>query len=228
MAIKLYKLKFHFPLFAEIKNKLVSGKDIFFSSFSISLYSSANIFILGLFAGNEIVGSFIVADKIRLAMQIIQHNVSEAIFPYVTRLFSNSLKSGYKFIKSYSIYIIQFSIISSIIVFLFSSEIITTFSGMKYLESIKILKIIVWVPIVVVIRDTIGKQIMINVGLSKDYRIILVNMVIVSMIISLVIVPFFLAMGTAFIVLLTEIFVVIYMVIIFKKRLNIYILSRLL
>lgn len=213
VAIIKYQLNFVFPAIDGIKKILINGKEVFISAFSISFYSTTNIFLLGVFADNKIVGYFAVADKIRLAAQVIQYNISEAIFPYVSRLFARSLPSGIKFIKNYGAKIFFLSFTFSAIIFLFSYDIIILLSGDKFLESNKILRILIWVPAVVVIRDTLGKQIMLNTGRNREYMVIYLLAAVFSLIISLILIPLYFANGTAIVLLLTEIFVTICMII---------------
>ena len=70
--------------------QLKNGWNLFLSTVWINLYTTSNVFILGLFAPANVVGYFAAADKIRLAFQGILSTMSQSVFPYVNKLLSES------------------------------------------------------------------------------------------------------------------------------------------
>ena len=62
-VITKYNLKIISLKAKQIKTTLINSSAIFISLSSISIYSSNNIFLLGIFANTRILGLFIVAEK---------------------------------------------------------------------------------------------------------------------------------------------------------------------
>ena len=79
----------------QIKN----GWNLFLSTVWINLYTTSNVFILGLFAPANVVGYFAAADKIRMAFQGILSPMSQSVFPYVNNLLSESYERFISFNK---------------------------------------------------------------------------------------------------------------------------------
>ncbi|MDP4116078.1 MAG: oligosaccharide flippase family protein, partial [Bacteroidota bacterium] len=98
LFISFYKLKIKFiiPSKNELKYHFREGWYVFLSTFSISLYTISNTFILGLFASNEVVGYFSAADKIRGAVQGFYSAISQSVYPHLSALFVASKESALK------------------------------------------------------------------------------------------------------------------------------------
>ncbi|MCB9247370.1 MAG: oligosaccharide flippase family protein [Ignavibacteriales bacterium] len=76
-----FKLKFFIPSVPQVKEQLTEGWHYFVSNLSISLYTISNIFILGLFTNDTIVGYFSAADRIRSAVQNISSTAGQNNIP---------------------------------------------------------------------------------------------------------------------------------------------------
>ena len=82
---KQFKMKFFFTSVEEIiKVSKDSGK-YFLSRLSVSLFSNTNSFILGLACGYTAVGYYSLAEKIYIALNSIYGPINGAIFPYMTK-----------------------------------------------------------------------------------------------------------------------------------------------
>lgn len=206
--------KFSFPKKENIPNLLNELKEssiLFVSNLSINLYTVSNTFILGLFAPPVIVGYWSAADKIRMAVQNILTPITQGIYPYLSKLFNSSFSEAIKFIKKIFSIIVLISIIGSIILFFFSEQLVILILGKDYLSSIYILKIISFLPFIIMISNIAGIQILLNIKGSKEFTIVVFIAAIINILLSLLLVPKMLAVGTAISVLITEIFVTLFM-----------------
>ncbi len=202
-----FGIKMYFPPLTVIKRLLVEGWYVFVSTASITLYTSTNIFILGLFAGNEIVGYFAAADKIRIAVQGLFQNASQAIFPYLSKLFVESKEKAIRFVKKYLKLSLSFAIVVTFVLFAFSGEIVLLILGEKYMQSINVFRIIIFLPLIILLSNVYGIQIMLNLGYKKEFFRIIFLAGIINLILSFILVPVYFETGTAVAVLITEIFV---------------------
>ncbi|MBL1214838.1 MAG: flippase [Ignavibacteriae bacterium] len=203
----LFKIKFVKPSYAEIKLLLFEGWYIFISTASISLYTNSNIFILGLFASNEIVGYFSAADKIRMAFQNITSSAGQVIFPYLSNLFKNGFNSAVTFIKKYiaSGSVLLFSL--TVVMFITAPWVIDIVLGPKYETSLPIFRILIFLPLIIFYSNALGIQIMINLGYNKEFTKVVLTAGIISIMLSFIFVPMYLEIGLAIIMLLVELIV---------------------
>jgi len=63
IVFKNFKVKFILPKLESIKYQLKEGWHLFTSNIAISLYTTSNTFILGLFTNNTIVGILFQAQR---------------------------------------------------------------------------------------------------------------------------------------------------------------------
>ncbi len=84
----LFSLKyvgFTKPGYMLIKDLLKDSFKLFVSNFAISLYTASNVFILGLFAGNTIVGVYSSFEKLIVAIKNGFIPMYQAIFPWLSK-----------------------------------------------------------------------------------------------------------------------------------------------
>ena len=81
IAFSKFRIKYLLPTKSLLIQQLKSGWNLFISTVSINLYTTSNVFILGLFAPANIVGYYSAADKIRMAFQGILSPMSQSVFP---------------------------------------------------------------------------------------------------------------------------------------------------
>ena len=201
------KLKFAWPSKDEFVSHIKEGWYVFLSTFSISLYTISNTFILGLFASNEVVGYFSAADKIRVAVQGFFSSASQAVYPHLSSLFVESRKAALRFVRKFFYIVICFGSITSLLTIIFAEKIVTVFLGIQYSESVILLQIMAFLPLIIMTGNVFGVQTLLNAGYKKDFSKVLVMSAAINIIISFIFVPEFLALGTSIIVMIVELFV---------------------
>ena len=90
----------------QIKNELIDGRHIFFTSLFSSILSSSGVFFLGLYHNSTIVGIYASSEKIVKAAVGLFSPITQAIYPNNAKAFSNSKSEGFKAVKSAGIYVI--------------------------------------------------------------------------------------------------------------------------
>ncbi|MCB9209113.1 MAG: flippase [Ignavibacteriales bacterium] len=217
-----FRLKFKFANIGEIIDQIKKGWLFFISNISISLYTISATFILGLFANNTIVGYFSAADKIRLAVQNLTAIAGRTVFPHLSKEFKRSKKAAFKFLKKYTLVtgIITFSICT--VLFLSAEQVVLIILGKNYYQSILILKIISFLPFIILLSNIGGIQIMINLNYEYEYFLVYLVTSIISLLLSFILVPFYFEIGTSITVILTELLVTILIIgiLIYKNSLR--------
>ncbi|MBK6915079.1 MAG: flippase [Ignavibacteriales bacterium] len=170
LAFKKLKIKYFFPIPELIKAQLKNGLSLFLSTVSINLYTTSNIFILGLFAPLNVVGYFSAADKIRMACQSILSPMSQSVFPFVNKLLSESYERFINFNKKLLKIAFTIGAFISILLFHFAEPIVKILLGHEYQSSILVLKIIAWLPLVIFLSNVLGIQTMLPLNKQKALR----------------------------------------------------------
>jgi len=179
-----FNVRFIFPNQAEIKFQISESWQLFVSNVAINLYTISNTFILGLFTNNTVVGYFSAADKIRMAFQGIFSTVSQTVYPHVSFLFKKSLGEGLIFIKKLFYLAGGGSLITSIIIFIFSAEIVNFILGHEYSNSILVLRIISFLPFIIVLSNIAGIQTMLNLNMKKIFMRIIISASVINIILA--------------------------------------------
>lgn len=78
-------IKLIIPSISLMKKLLSESTSLFVSNFATSLYTASNVFILGLFAGNTIVGVYSSMEKLILAVKNVYVPLYQALYPWVSR-----------------------------------------------------------------------------------------------------------------------------------------------
>lgn len=195
---------FSYPGLQQIKQHLKESLDLFTSQFFIMLYTTSNTFVLGLISGNIAVGYFTGADKIRNVFQNIGGIGGQTLFPHISKLYKVSKTKANQLLRKYIIYFGSLLLLACLSLFLFSNEIIYLILGSQYYESIAVLKIIAFLPLIIFLSNVFGIQFMLGQGYDKAFRKIIIFGSVINFILLLLLVPKYSAVGTALSMLITE------------------------
>lgn len=206
-AIRKFDLRYLFPSKVQLLEQLKKGWNLFLSSIWINLYTTSNVFILGLFAPNSVVGYYSAADKVRIAFQGILSSMSQSVFPYVNKLLAESYQKFISFNRKLLKISVMIGIIISSSLFLFAEPIVKIVLGNEYSPSVIVLRIIAWLPLIIFLSNVFGIQTMLPLNYQKRFSQILFLAALINLMISFSIVPSYFEIGTSVSMLVTEIFV---------------------
>ncbi len=82
---KNFNQSFIFCDISTLKHYFFESAQFFWSRLSLTLYTSANAFILGIFTNNTMVGYYSIAEKLYQAMQQVYQPIVQALYPYVAK-----------------------------------------------------------------------------------------------------------------------------------------------
>ena len=218
IVFRNFNVNFKLPSVADIKHQLREGWYIFISTMAISLYTTSNTFILGLFTNNTVVGYYSGAEKIIKAIQGLLSPVSQTIYPHISKLASESKEKAIKFIRKITLLVGGASFVLSLVIFIFADVIVRLLLGNQYLESIVILRILAFLPLTVGLSNIFGIQTMLTFDYKKAFSNILVAAGIINISLAFILAPLYQQIGISFSVLITEIFVTISMFIYLQSK----------
>lgn len=218
IVLNKFQIKYIFPRISMLKVQIKNGWNLFLSTVWINLYTTSNVFILGLFAPANIVGYFAAADKIRMAFQGILSPMSQSVFPYVNNLLNDSYERFISFNKKLFKIALLVGTIISIALFLFAEPLVNIVLGKYYQSSILVLRIIAWLPLIIFLSNVLGIQTMLPMNKHKSFAIILFFAAMINLVLSFILVPKYFEIGTSISVLVTEIFVTTAFFVFIKKN----------
>jgi PST family polysaccharide transporter len=212
-----FDIGFQWQSLETIRFQLTEGWHVFFSSVSISMYTTAVPFILGLFASNAAVGYFSAADKIVQAVKGLFQPVSQAMYPLISQKMTEDKQAGLTFVRKMTWLVGGAMFIMSGLLFVLAEPIVVLVLGAGYQASVVLLKIMAFLPFVIVLSNMLGIQTMLTLGYQKAFSHILLAAALLGIGVGAVLSWLFQAEGAAWSLLIVEILVTL-MMWVFVKR----------
>lgn len=151
LVYKNFNTTFKFNRYELIKKYFKDSSQFFLSRVSVSVYTSSNIFVLGLFTTHEMVGYYSMAEKLYQAVQYLYSPVVQTLYPYITK--SKNIQLFKKIFKA----AVLINIICVFVIFLLDKNIFRLlFADKTSLESMRILRVFLVTLIVIVPSIMLG------------------------------------------------------------------------
>lgn len=115
---KKFNIRFVWQPYRVLRQYIIMGWHIFLSKLAVTLYSSSNIFILGLFTNHLMVGYYAVAYKVVSALVSLGDIVNQVIFPYLSKKWIENREFYYKLFYKFLQGIILTMLFIAVILFL--------------------------------------------------------------------------------------------------------------
>ena len=186
------------------------------TSLSGMLYTYIDSIMLSIIKGNEVVGWYSAAYRLMLIVLFIPNAVNTAIFPVMSRLYNSSRDSLTLMYEKYFKYMLAIGIPMGFGTTLLADKIILLIFGQGYTQSIAALQILIWTMVFtfigaafVQLLQSINKQLIITK--------ISIICVIINIVLNLILIPKYSLIGASFATLVTEIFLVGYILLISYK-----------
>ncbi|MCM8767488.1 MAG: flippase [Candidatus Omnitrophica bacterium] len=204
---KNFDIKFIKPGFNSIKTQFIDSSQFFLSRVSVSIYTSSNVFILGIFTNNTMVGYYSIAEKLYQALQQVYFPLTQATYPYIANTKNSKLfKKIFKFatIGNFIIVILLFVFAGSLFEILFSNR-------FNY-ESIYVFRILLISALIVVPSIILGYPFLAAMGYPEyaNKSVIYGSLLHIFGLLLLVITNHINIYSVAILVILTETTVLIY------------------
>lgn len=218
IAVKRFEIIFRLPVKEDCIHALKEGWHIFISTISVSLYTSSNAFILGLFTNNTIVGYYSASERIIRSGQRLLNPISQAIYPYISRLVADSKEKAAHFIRKVMVIFGGIGFAVSVLLFALAAPIVNIILGSQFEQSIIVLKILAFLPFIIALSNIFGIQTMLTFNMKEAFSGILISGGLINIVLSLIFVPLWKHVGTATAVLITETYITLAMFIFIRKK----------
>ncbi|AWD70008.1 hypothetical protein C0119_06975 [Acinetobacter schindleri] len=216
---KKFNIYLKFVKFKEVVKYLIEDKYLFLSSIVTNLYTTTGIVILGALSTKVEVGYYGAAQKIiELAKNVVAMPIYQVVFPILARKFGESQIIGVEAVKKILplFHLLVFTVTCGLI--LGGYLLILILFGAAFSDSYIILFILSFGLMAGFYGILIGGQIMLNIGMDKEFVRIQVVVAIVSVAMSLMILPSGGAITIAVIWALSELIITFYQIIILRKN----------
>jgi PST family polysaccharide transporter len=200
-----FKIKFRLPSLAHIVFQINQSKHVFLSSAVGSSYTISITFFLGLITNNTIVGYFSAADKIIKAIQGLFKPIITTLYPHINKLLDNNVKTAISFLKITMWILAGISLLTSLLILVFSKEITLIILGENFIQSAIFLKVMAPVPFFVTMGSVFAILTMLSFDRSKDLSKIYMKTAAVSLIATTILIYTLNGTGAAFSVLFAEV-----------------------
>ena len=117
---KEFKVTFKFQKTLILKGYLIQGWHVFLSRFYVSMYTTTNLLLLGLFTNTVVVGYYSIAEKIVLAIAGIFEPLNQTLYPYLARKYKENFEGFTLLLKNISLLFV----FSTVILLMFSQHFI--------------------------------------------------------------------------------------------------------
>ena len=205
IVFRKFRVRFKFPSKGELFFQLNQGWHIFVSVIAISSYRNFNIFALGLFANNFVVGNYAIAEKILKAIQGLQNPVGQALFPFLSKKFSNiQIKNAVEILAKYSKFVFVIYFFLFVIVFFLSPFFIKLASSKNLEDSLFDLRILSFVILIGGLNYYFGILGLISLGFKKEFSDVVSRTGLFNIIIGIILIYFLKDIGASITLVLSE------------------------
>jgi polysaccharide transporter, PST family len=211
-------IKYVLVPFRDISSQLLHSWPVFLSNAALSLYNTANSFFLGVLTDPVAVAYYVAAEKFITLSADGLALLNQVLFPDMVKKVKNNFTFA---LATFRVNLISFAVLGgciSVFMYVFSPIIIKIMFSNKYEVSVTVLKIMAVIPFISSLSSVLGQQVMLALKLDKLYASIVLKAGILNVILIFLIVPHYSFLGSGVCVVITELFVLLYVVATLYKK----------
>ncbi|MHB8915702.1 MAG: flippase [Thiobacillus sp.] len=218
IAKALKHTRLTWPTGAALMSRLREGWHVFISAAAINVYTTSNAFLLGLLSPALQVGYYHLAEKLVRAVQLMFGPVSQAVYPHISLLAQEDPARALLFNRKLMIGLGALGLVISAAVYFLSPLVVSLLFGPAYAPVVTVLKILAFLPFVVILSNILGIQTMLTFGMKRAYSRVYLITALFNLAIFIPLAWYFGAVGAASANLAVESFVTITMFILLHRR----------
>lgn len=206
------------PTKAGIKKMFFDGWSIFTSTIAINLYTASNIVFLGMLTNNVVVGYFSGAKKIIDNITQLISPITQAVYPYVSKKASASKTDALRFLHKIVVVLGGGNFLLSTFIIAFADLIVKLLLGSGYEQSVLLLRIMAFLPVIISLSNIFGVQTMLVFGMQKEFSRILMMAAVLNTCVVLPMIYLYEGIGVSVTITVTECFVAVMMWYVLKQN----------
>jgi PST family polysaccharide transporter len=217
-VIAYREVGFRRPTLALSWKALRMGWSMFLFRAAGTLYTSANGFILGLFAQPAQVGYYAGAEKISKGLLAPLYPLTPVVLPRVSYLAVHSRDRAARVAKLSLIVMGLGGFLLGAAGFFLSPLIVRVVLGPGFQPAVPVLRVLAGLVPAYALSIALGIQWMLPLGLDRSFNRIILGAGILNIVLAIILAPLFAQMGMAWAVLTSEIFVTAAMYVALRRR----------
>lgn len=160
------------PTASELRRSLGDGWPLFAGLMSTTVYLQTNALILGIMSGKRPVAFYSLGYSLALAVQGLSHPVMLAVFPRVSRLFSESPAKAWALAKRSAWLLLPAMGIASLLLGVLARFVVELVGGPSFAPAVPIVRIMAVLPFASALATVLGSFLMVNLRLTRQLNAI--------------------------------------------------------
>lgn len=207
LVVAFHEVGIRRPTVRGIALTLRSSFGLFFSRAVVSLYTSGNIFLLGLLVPADQVAYYAAADRFVKALTSLADPAGRALLPRMSSLLSNAPGEASRLFKRV-LWVAGGAGVCGVFLVQFSAPVVVQFLfGAQYQQTISLLRLLVFILPLIAVSHVLGIQWMLPLGLDRSFNRITLSASALNLVLIALLVPRYGALGMASSAVLTEMYV---------------------
>lgn len=208
IGLMITKLKYHIKFMKvtvnDIFTELKTGWYIFTTQITSKVFGSIGVTFLIFFSSSKVVGIFSAIQKIPTIMLLLWNPISQILYPVVSKKMSMSFEEGKSFVLNIRKYILCIFGIITIMISLFSKQIVRLAFGAEFaIYFYWLIPLVFWL-LISIDNNFWGIQILLGSGHDKEYSFCFQINVVLTILLSGLLTYFFGGFGASIAPLIAE------------------------
>lgn len=196
-ACRRLKIRWVAPNWRGMRSQLRQGFAIFFSHAAVSLYTSGNVFILGMLTNVTVAGYYSAAERlVRIAMSA-WGPLQKAVFPRVNQLAAQSGQAALRLAGKMLLLQGGMGAVLSAGLFIAAPWIVPLAFGAKFEPSVAVLRILAILPIFIALSNVLGVLVMVPFNKDSAFALVLLAAGLLNVGLGILLAPQWQASGMA-------------------------------
>lgn len=216
---KLYReINWRLPNLRSAISSLRSGAGMFLYVTSDSLFMTANVFLLGIFAPLPQVSFYATAEKFGTAALGFLDPILEAVYPFQSKLMGQDRKQATKVVRVALLVVGGGALFGAILMAILAPWIIALLLGPGYEGAVPILRILAILLPLAAVGNVLGYHWMLPMGLDRPFLTVLISAGVINVILVSIVAGPFGAMGVAVTAVFVEVLIIIGLFVVLERR----------
>lgn len=207
VAMRRFRVRFTWPLPAQLIARFREDSTLFFSSVMITVYASSNVFFLGLLSSAYNVGIFSAGTRLEsIARSFVALALNQAFFPIVANAFGQGREQGIRMVRTAFFPLVVLMTGVSIGLWVIAPTFIGLFYGNKFGDAVAVLRIVALLPITIGVSNLFGIHTMLNLRMDRAFFVITAIGSVIGLALNVVLIRQFGHIGAAYAWVLAEVY----------------------
>lgn len=196
-AWRRLKIRWVLPGRRQIVHQLRQGFAVFFSQSAVALYTSGNVFIVGMLTNITVAGYYGAAERLVKVAMSAWGPLQTAVFPRISRLASESREAALRFAGKMLFVQGGMGAVLSTGLLVGAPWIVPLAFGRKFEPSVSVLQILSILPFLIGVSNVLGIQVMVPFHKDRAFAIVLLAAGLVNIGLGALLAPRWQASGMA-------------------------------